>query len=80
MSLNLRIVSPEKVEFVGEADRVIVPGSCGQFEILVGHAPIISTLENGRIVYFDSEGEHEVKAMGGFVEVQNNNVNVCVEL
>ena len=56
MSLNLRIVSPEKVEFVGEADRVIVPGSCGQFEILVGHAPIISTLESGRIVYFDSEG------------------------
>ena len=80
MSLNLRIVSPEKVEFVGEADRVIVPGSCGQFEILVGHAPIISTLESGRFVYFDSEGEHEVKAMGGFVEVQNNNVNICVEL
>ena len=65
MSLNLRIVSPEKVEFVGDADRVIVPGSCGQFEILVGHAPIISTLESGRIVYF---------------EVQNNNVNICVEL
>ena len=35
---------------------------------------------SGRIAFFDSEGEHEVKTTGGFVEVQKNNVNVCVEL
>ncbi len=80
MSLNLRIVSPEKVEFVGTVDRVVVPGASGEFEILTNHAPIISTLDSGRIIFFDSEGEHEVKAMGGFVEVQKNNVNICVEL
>ena len=80
MSLNLRIVSPEKVEFEGPADRVVVPGTRGEFEILVNHAPIISTLESGRIAFFDSEGEHEVKTLGGFVEVLKNNVNVCVEL
>lgn len=80
MSLNLRIVSPEKVEFEGSADRVVVPGTCGEFEILDNHAPIISTLESGRIVFFDSEGEHEVKTQGGFVEVLKNNVSVCVEL
>ena len=80
MSLNLRIVSPEKVEFVGQVDRVVVPGTSGEFEILANHAPIISTLNNGRIAFFDSEGEHEVKTTCGFVEVQKNNVNVCVEL
>ena len=80
MSLNLRIVSPEKVEFVGTVDRVVVPGASGEFEILTNHASIISTLDSGRIIFFDSEGEHEVKAMGGFVEVQKNNVNICVEL
>lgn len=80
MSLNLRIVSPEKVEFVGQVDRVVVPGTSGEFEILANHAPIISTLNNGRIAFFDSEGEHEVKTTGGFVEVQKNNVNACVEL
>lgn len=80
MSLNLRIVSPEKVEFVGTVDRVVVPGASGEFEILTNHAPIISKLDSGRITFFDSEGEHEVKAMGGFVEVQKNNVNICVEL
>ena len=61
MSLNLRIVSPEKVEFVGTVDRVVVPGASGEFEILTNHAPIISTLDSGRIIFFDSEGEHEVK-------------------
>lgn len=80
MGLNLKIVSPEKVEFEGQVERVVVPGTNGEFEILVNHAPIISTLDSGRIAYFDSEGEHEVKTTGGFVEVQKNNVNVCVEL
>ena len=56
MSLNLRIVSPEKVEFVGTVDRVVVPGASGEFEILTNHAPIISTLDSGRITFFDSEG------------------------
>ena len=46
MSLDLRIVSPEKVEFVGQVDRVVVPGTSGEFEILANHAPIISTLNN----------------------------------
>ena len=80
MSLNLRIVSPEKVEFVGQVDPVVVPGTSGEVEILANPAPIISTLNNGRIAFFDSEGEHEVKTTGGFVEVQKNNVNLCVEL
>ena len=80
MSLNLRIVSPEKVEFVGQVDSVVVPGTSGEFEIFTNHAPIISTLDSGRITFFDSDGEHELKTMGGFVEVQKNNVNICVEL
>lgn len=80
MSLNLKIVSPEKVAFDGAVDRVVVPGTSGEFEILTDHAPIISTLEKGKLVYQDSEGRHELMVNGGFVEVQKNNVNICVEL
>ena len=79
MSLNLKIVSPEKVVFDGAVERVVVPGTSGEFEILDNHAPI-STLEKGRLVYQDSEGRHEQMVNGGFVEVQKNNVNICVEL
>ena len=53
MGLELKIVSPEKVEYEGQVDRVIVPGTVGQFEILANHAPIISTLEKGRVIYHD---------------------------
>ena len=80
MGLELKIVSPEKVEYEGKVDRVIVPGTVGLFEILENHAPIISTLEKGRGIYQDSEGEHELNVSMGFVEVQKNIVNICVEL
>lgn len=76
----MKIVSPEKVVFDGAVERVVVPGTSGEFEILTDHAPIISTLEKGRLVYQDSEGRHELMVNGGFVEVQKNNVNICVEL
>ena len=80
MSLNLKIVSPEKVAYDGTIERIIVPGTSGEFEILTDHAPIISTLEKGNLVFHDSEGQHELMINGGFVEVQKNNVKICVEL
>ena len=80
MSLNLKIVSPEKVVYEGAVERVVGPGTSGECELLVNHAPIISTLEKGMLVYQDSEGRHELMVNGGFVEVQKNNVNICVEL
>ena len=49
--LKLKIVSPERIEFDGEVDSVLVPGTMGQFEILNDHAPIISTLQKGFVEY-----------------------------
>lgn len=73
--LKLKIISPERVEFSGEVERVKVPGSMGQFEILTDHAPIISTLQKG-IVEYD---EKQLAILGGFVEVQKNEVSLCIE-
>lgn len=78
--LKLRIVSPEKVIFDGEIIRLKVPGSKGEFEVLNNHAPIISTLSEGMISYQTLEGEFTVTIFGGFIEVQNNNVSLCVEV
>jgi F-type H+-transporting ATPase subunit epsilon len=78
--LNLKIVSPEKVEYDGAAERVLVPGTMGQFEILSIHAPIISTLQKGVVEYFNKEGKTSLEILGGFVEVQKNQVSLCVEL
>ena len=79
--LKLKIVSPERIEFEGEVERVLVPGSLGQFEILTNHAPIISSLDKGKIVYGLSSGEKKsLDVIGGFVEVQKNVVSLCVEI
>ncbi len=78
--LTLKIVSPERVVFTGEVDSVLVPGAMGSFEILTGHAPIISTLEEGKVVYGIKGAKTELHIVGGFVEVQKNVVNLCVEI
>jgi ATP synthase, F1 epsilon subunit (delta in mitochondria) len=78
--LQLRIVSPEKVEYDGVVESVLVPGSKGQFEILDNHAPIISTLQKGVVEYATQEGKVSLNILGGFVEVQKNLVSLCVEI
>jgi len=78
--LQLRIVSPEKIEFDGAVENVLVPGTMGQFEILNDHAPIISTLQKGTVEYTTAEGKASLEILGGFVEVQKNVVSLCIEM
>jgi F-type H+-transporting ATPase subunit epsilon len=79
--LKLKIVSPERIEFEGEVESVLVPGTLGQFEILTNHAPIISSLDKGKVVYSLPGGEKKsLEICGGFVEVQKNVVSLCVEI
>ena len=79
--LKLKVVSPERIEFEGEVESVLVPGTMGQFQILLTHAPIISSLDKGRVVYALPGGEKKsLDISGGFVEVQKNVVSLCVEL
>ncbi len=79
--LTLKVISPEKVIFTGEVESVIVPGTLGEFEILAGHAPLISSLEKGVVTYLPKGGEKtQLDIMGGFVEVQKNEISLCVEM
>lgn len=79
--MQLKIVSPEKIFFDGEVEKVVVPGAMGEFEILDHHAPIISSLEKGRVIYKSPGiGEAQLEISGGFVEVQKNEIRLCVEL
>lgn len=78
--LKLKIISPEKVVFNGDVESVAVPGTVGEFEILTDHAPIISTLTSGRVIYTDGEGKHQINVKSGFVAVKRNSVSLCVEM
>lgn len=79
--LNLKIISPERVVFKGEVVRVVVPGTLGEFEVLDNHAPIVSTLQKGTVTYQPAGGEDAtINIESGFIEVQKNEVSLCVEV
>ena len=78
--MKLRIITPSELLFEGEAESVTLPGTVGSFTVLDSHAPIISSLEKGRIVYKNTGGETEISVKSGFVEVKDNVLSICVEL
>lgn len=80
MGLKLKIVTPERIEFTGEVKSVLVPDTKGSFEILNDHAPIISSLQQGVVEYTTESGKQQLAITGGFVEVQKNEVSLCVEV
>ena len=78
--MQLEIIAPDQNLYSGEVDLVQVPGSKGSFEILKNHAPIISTLEEGRIKIVDIKGGVRFfEVNGGVVEVKNNKIIVLAE-
>ena len=78
--LKLDIVSPEKQLFSGEVESATFPGDKGRFTVLYNHAPIISTLGQGTIRWVQQGQEATLDIKGGFVEVENNRIIVCVEV
>ena len=78
-TLQLRIVSPEKIIYDGEILRVTLPGANGSFTILPHHAPIVSSLQSGKLIYFtpDDVG-HGIDIESGFVEMSDEIVSVCI--
>ncbi|MBR3940861.1 MAG: hypothetical protein IKJ71_01715 [Bacteroidaceae bacterium] len=75
----LEILSPEKTLFKGEVRAVRLPGGKAPFVVLRNHAPIITTLVAGAIVWESEAGEDSVAVAGGFAEVKENHVIACVE-
>ena len=77
--MTLEILTPDKKVFEGEATSVTLPGTMGFFEILNHHAPIISTLQDGKLVVRAGGKEETFIIKGGVVEALNNVVTVLAE-
>jgi F-type H+-transporting ATPase subunit epsilon len=78
--MHLEIITPEKTLFSGDIDIIKLPGTTGSFEILINHAPLISTLMAGRIKVKDINGVVSYfEISSGLVEVLNNQVKVLAE-
>jgi F-type H+-transporting ATPase subunit epsilon len=72
--MYLEIVTPEKKIFEGEVSIATFPGADGSFQVLNDHAPLISLLKEGPVVYKSKESKGEIKITGGVVEVLKNKV------
>jgi F-type H+-transporting ATPase subunit epsilon len=79
-TFHFDLVSPEKLIFSGEVNQVDLPGSEGDFGVLAGHAPLVSTLRPGVLVIRDERGELPVVVNGGFAEVGPNGLTVLAEM
>lgn len=79
--MHLEIITPERKLYDGEIKLVQVPGTKGSFEILNNHAPIISTLESGKIKIQKPGGETEFfEIEGGVIEANSNNIIILAEM
>jgi F-type H+-transporting ATPase subunit epsilon len=78
--LKLRIIAPDRLVYEGEVESVTLPGTLGSFTVLNNHAPIISSLDMGKITYKDADGATDISIKSGFAEVKNNILSVCVEI
>ena len=77
--MTLEIISPTGILFLGEATRVTLPGTVGSFTVLQDHASLLSTLKAG-VLEYESDGEVKTLTVeGGFVDVNNNRVVVCLK-
>lgn len=77
--MKLKIITPEKDIFEGEADLVQLPGSDGLFEILKNHAPMIAALGKGKMKVGNNGNFQYFEINGGVMEVLNNNILVLAE-
>lgn len=77
--MNLEIITPDKKVFEGEVDSIILPGKNGQFQLLKDHAPMVSTLLKGDLVYEIKGKTETIIVDGGVLEVSKNKVLVLAE-
>lgn len=77
--LRLDMVTPYKKVLSQEVDEVTAPGTVGEFGILPGHTPLLTTLKIGELSYRQGAETFHVAVNWGYVEVEEDKVTVLVE-
>jgi F-type H+-transporting ATPase subunit epsilon len=79
-TLHFELVSPEKLVFSGEVEQVDLPGVEGDFGVLAGHAPFVTTLRPGILTVHGAGGEQKIVVLGGFAEVSAGGLIVLADV
>ena len=81
MPLQFELVTPSKLVRSETVHMVVVPGTEGDFGVLEGHAPVMSTIRDGAMLVFKTEGvaPETIEVRGGFAEVSAKGLTVLAE-
>ena len=81
MALHFELVTPARLVRSEDVHMVVVPGTEGEFGVLEGHAPFMSTIRDGAIKVYRTEGAQpeEIQVQGGFAEVGPAGLTVLAE-
>ena len=79
--LHFELVTPERLVRSEEVYMVVVPGTEGDFGVLAGHAPVMSTIRDGELAVYRSQGAEpeRIVIQGGFAEVNDKGLTVLAE-
>ena len=79
--LHFELVTPEKLVMSEDVHMVVVPGTEGEFGVMAGHAPFMSTLRDGELAVYRSvaAAPEKITVSGGFAEVSERGLTVLAE-
>jgi F-type H+-transporting ATPase subunit epsilon len=78
-TFNFELVTPERLVFAGEASQVVVPGAEGDFAVLAGHSPFISTLRPGILDVTLPQGRQQLLVKKGVAEADPDRLTVLAQ-
>jgi len=78
--MNISVLTPDRTIYTGQTTAVKVPGTSGEFQVLTNHAPIVSSLDAGKVTIKKDDGsELAFDIERGFIEVLNNEISLLVQ-
>ena len=78
MTLNLKVIAPDRTVWEDKVEEIVLPSTTGQLGILSGHAPLLTAIDIGVMRVRPGKEWQAIALMGGFAEVENNEVKVLV--
>ena len=78
MTLQIRVIAPDRTVWNAEAEEVILPSSTGQLGVLTGHIPLLTALDIGVMRVRIEKDWIPIVLLGGFAEVENNTITILV--
>jgi F-type H+-transporting ATPase subunit epsilon len=77
--LHFSLVAPEREIYAGDVDQVDAPGTEGDFGVLYGHAPFMTTLREGQVTVIDGGARRVFQIQGGFADVTPQGLTILAE-